>query len=202
MYRPPAFAEDRADVMAALIRANPLGLLISTGANGPTANALPFELTSDGRLKTHLSKANPQLAELADGAPVLVVFNGEQSYVTPSWYPTKQQTGKVVPTWNYLMVQARGRPVLHADADWLRDQISALTGQMEQGREEPWAVSDAPEDYIAGRLRGIVGLEIEVTEMQGKWKADQNKAEPDRTRFASALSESHPTLAAAALRTS
>lgn len=201
MYRPPAFAEDRPEVLAALIRANPLGLLISIGADGPTANAVPFELGEDGRLRAHLARANPQLAEIAGNGAVLVVFQGEESYISPSLYATKQDTGKVVPTWNYLMVQARGHARLMPDADWLRDQIDALTGHMEQDRPDPWAVSDAPETYIASQLRGIVGLEIDVTTMQGKWKAGQNRVEADRKGIADALIDTHPTLSAAALRT-
>ena len=197
MYCPPAFAEDRPEILAALIRANPLGLLITAGASGPTANALPFELIGK-TLRAHLARANPQLAEIEAGNPVLVVFQGEQSYVTPSWYATKRQTGKVVPTWNYLMVQARGTARLMADADWLRTQIDALTDQMESDRPEPWAVSDAPETFVASQLRGIVGLEIEVSEMQGKWKAGHNRIEADRAGLAAALASSHPALAAVA----
>lgn len=200
MYCPPAFAEDRPDVMAALIRANPLGLLISVGPDGPTANAVPFDLGADGRLRAHLARANPQLAEIAANGAVLVVFQGEHSYISPSLYATKQQTGKVVPTWNYLMVQARGHARLMPDAEWLRDQVGALSTQMEQDRADPWAVSDAPESYISSQLRGIVGLEIELTTMQGKWKASQNRVEADRTGVASALSGTHPALSAAALR--
>lgn len=201
MYCPPAFAEDRPELLSALIRTNPLGLLISTGADGPTANAVPFQLASGGRLRAHLARANPQLAEIAANGTVLVVFQGEQSYISPSLYATKQQTGKVVPTWNYLMVQVRGTARLMPDADWLRDQTDALTGQMEHDRPAPWAVSDAPETYIASQLRGIVGLEIDVTAMQGKWKAGQNRVEADREGIANALAGTHPTLSAAALRT-
>lgn len=202
MYCPPAFAEDRPDVLAGLIGAHPLGMLITIGTDGPSANAVPFQLGTDGRLRAHLARANPQLAEIAADGTVLVVFQGEQSYISPEWYATKQQTGKVVPTWNYLMVQVRGKARLMTGADWLGDQISALTDHMEHDRSEPWAVSDAPETFIASQLRGIVGLEIDVTAMQGKWKAGQNRAEADRQGVSRALGDTHPTLAAAALRTS
>ena len=201
MYRPPAFAEDRPEVLAALIRANPLGLLISTGADGPTANAVPFELGEDGRLRAHLARANPQLRDLETGAPVLVVFQGEQSYISPEWYATKQDSGKVVPTWNYLMVQARGTPRLITDADWLRGQVDALTRQMEEDRPEPWQVSDAPEKYVNAQIRGIIGVEIHITDLRGKWKAGQNKTPADRAGVAKALGPTHPALADAASST-
>lgn len=201
MYCPPAFARSRADVMAALIRANPLGLLITQGAAGPTANPLPLQLTQTGILRAHMARANPQLRDLESGAPVLVVFQGEQSYISPEWYATKQDTGKVVPTWNYLMVQARGTPRVLADADWLRGQVDALTRQMEDDRPAPWQISDAPEKYIDAQLRGIVGVEIAVTDMRGKWKAGQNKAQADREGVARALAPTHPALADAALST-
>ena len=201
MYCPPAFAESRPEVLAALIRAYPLGLLVTAGADGPVANPVPMQMTADGGLRAHLARANPQLADLGTGAPVLVVFQGEQSYISPEWYPTKQDSGKVVPTWNYLMVQARGTPRLIADADWLRGQVDALTRQMEEDRPAPWHVADAPENYINAQIRGIVGVEIDITDMRGKWKAGQNKAPADRTGVAKALGPTHPALADAALST-
>ncbi|NHF74016.1 FMN-binding negative transcriptional regulator [Paracoccus xiamenensis] len=201
MYCPPAFAESRPEVMSALIRAHPLGLLITIGAEGPMANPVPMQLTETGQLRAHLARANPQLADLETGTPVLVVFQGEQSYVSPEWYATKAETGKVVPTWNYLMVQVRGTPRLTADADWLRVQIDALTQQMEETRPEPWQVSDAPEKYINAQLRGIVGVEIDITDMRGKWKAGQNRGPADREGVARALGPTHPSLADAALST-
>ena len=201
MYCPPAFAESRPDVLAALIRAYPLGLLVTVGADGPVANPLPMQLTAGGCLRAHLARANPQIRDLETGAPVLVVFQGEQSYISPEWYATKQDSGKVVPTWNYLMVQARGTPRLIADADWLRGQVDALTRQMEEDRPEPWQVSDAPENYINAQIRGIIGVEIDITDLRGKWKAGQNKAPADRTGVAKALGPTHPALADAALST-
>lgn len=199
MYCPDAFAENRPEVLSSFIRNNPLGLLITVGQDGPTANSVPFELGDDGKFRAHLARANPQLAELENGSPVLIVFQGEQSYITPSWYATKQQTGKVVPTWNYLMVQIRGTARLVHDAGWLRNQIEALTGHMEQARQEPWAVTDAPEKFIAAQLRGIVGVEVDATSIAGKWKAGQNRTEADRSGVASALSATHPVLSAATL---
>ena len=199
MYCPEAFAENRPEVLSAFIRTNPLGLLVSVGEEGPTANSVPFELGEDGKLRAHLARANPQLGEIDNGSPLLVIFQGEQSYITPSWYATKQQTGKVVPTWNYLMVQVRGTAQTVQNPDWLRSQIEALTHQMEHDRAEPWAVSDAPEKFIAAQLRGIVGIEISVSHMTGKWKAGQNKVEADREGVASALSATRPVLSSATM---
>lgn len=198
MYCPEAFAEARPEVLGALIATAPLGLMITFGSGGLTANPVPFQMTPDGRhLRAHLARANPQLDDLRDGGQALVVFQGEQAYVTPSWYASKAKTGKVVPTWNYLMVQVRGRAVLHNDAIWLRDQVDALTVQQETGRETPWAVTDAPDRYIQSMLRGIVGVEIAIEDMRGKWKAGQNKSAEDRAGVRQGLVASHPALAAA-----
>ena len=198
MYAPESFAETRPEALAALIRDYPLGLLITAGDEGPMANPLPFQLTPDGRhLRAHLARPNPQVAHLREGGPALVVFQGEQAYITPALYVTKAESGKVVPTWNYLMVQVRGRPAVINDAAWLRDQIGALTTQMEAGQTQPWAVSDAPDRYIETMLRGIVGLQIEINEIRGKWKAGQNKSAEDRAGVRQGLSASHPALAAA-----
>ena len=206
MYQPPHFREEDLAVQHALIRAHPLGLLITAGAAGPTANLLPFHLdpslSEKGTLQVHMAKANGQWREIEAGAPVLVVFQGADAYVTPSWYATKQETGKVVPTWNYAVVQARGRARTIHEADWLRRQIGALTGQHEAIREHAWDVSDAPDAYIAAQIRGIVGVEIEILEIDGKWKVSQNRPAADRKRVADALgdaSEPHANAAMAEL---
>jgi transcriptional regulator len=183
MYQPPHFREDDRDVQHALIRAHPLGLLITAGAGGLIANALPFHLdatgSSNGTLRVHMAKANGQWRELQTGAPALVVFQGAESYITPSWYATKRQTGKVVPTWNYAIVQVRGEAKVFEDAEWLRTQVEALTSSHEGKRAAPWAVSDAPDTFIGSQLKGIVGVEIEIAEIEGKWKVSQNRPEAD-----------------------
>src|SRR5262245_24845181 len=193
MYQPPLFREEDLSVQHALIRAHPLGLLITSGDAGPNANLLPIHLDASlsekGTLQVHMAKANNQWREIEAGAPVLAVFQGADAYVTPSWYATKQETGKVVPTWNYAIVQVRGRARVVHDADWLRRQIGALTGEHEKIREHAWQVSDAPDDYIAGQIKGIVGVEIEILEIDGKWKVSQNRPEADRTRVAAALAD-------------
>lgn len=193
MYQPPHFIETRPETLHGLIRNHSLGLLISTSTDGPVANPLPFLLDSEvaphGRLRAHLARANPQWRSIAENPemPVLVVFQGADSYVTPSWYETKRQTGKVVPTWNYAIVQVRGRPRIVEDSGWLAGQIAALTEQHEAGRTEPWHVSDAPAAYIASQLKGIVGLEIDIAEISGKWKVSQNRPVGDRIGVADGL---------------
>lgn len=194
MYQPPHFREDRLDVQHALIRAHPLGLLISTGPDGLVANPLPFLLDADasplGTLRVHLARANAQWRELAAGDPlVLVVFQGSDSYVTPSWYETKRETGKVVPTWNYAMVQARGRVRVVDERDWLAGQVRDLTDRHEAPRVARWAVDDAPEPFIEGQLKGIVGLEIAIAALEGKWKVSQNRPEADRAGVAAGLDQ-------------
>ena len=193
MYQPPHFIETRQDVLHGLIRAHPLGLLISNGQDGPVANAIPFLLDAEagpnGRLRAHLAKANPQWRLLADNpaSPVLVVFQGADAYVTPSWYETKRETGKVVPTWNYAIVQVRGMVRVIDDAQWIAQQISDLTLSQEGAREAPWAVTDAPPNFIQSQIKGIIGLEIEIAEISGKWKVSQNRPVADRVGVAEGL---------------
>jgi len=184
MYEPPLHRQDDLAAIFDLIARHPLGLLISHGAGGLLANAIPFTRVDDGSqfglLRAHLARANPQWRDLAAGGEALVVFQGPDAYVTPSWYATKRETGKVVPTWNYLMAQARGAPRVFEDAAWLRAQIEQLTHEREAARPAPWAVGDAPEDYLAQQMRAIVGVEIAVSSLQGKWKASQNRHPADR----------------------
>ena len=186
MYQPPHFRETRADVLHALIRAHPLGLLINCGNDGPLANPLPFLLDTSQPdnvvLEAHLAKANPAWRAIAERpeTPVLAVFQGPQAYVTPSWYETKKQTGKVVPTWNYAIVQARGTATVIDDPDWLRRQVGKLTDVEEASRAERWKVEDAPDRFVESQIKGIVGLSIVVTELSGKWKVSQNRPAEDR----------------------
>lgn len=191
MYLPTQFAETDESVMRALIAAHPLGLLISSSATGLLANPVPFLVSvRDGvtLLRAHLSKANEQWRHVSDGAEVLVVFQGLDTYVTPSWYAAKSEHGKVVPTWNYAMVQARGSARVHEGSDWLRPQVDELTDTLEAGRPGSWKVDDAPEAFVAAQLRGIVGIEITVQQLTGKWKVSQNRAEADRRGVHAGLS--------------
>lgn len=184
MYQPPLFREDRLEVQHGLIRSHPLGLLVTAGSGGLMANPIPFLIdagaTELGTLQAHLARANPQWRELEAVDDCLVIFQGPQDYVTPSWYATKQETGKVVPTWNYAIVQAWGRPRVIDDGVWLRRQIDALTRSQEGGRSVPWQVGDAPESFIGGQVKGIIGIEIPISRIEGKWKMSQNRPEADR----------------------
>jgi transcriptional regulator len=199
MYRPPAFAEDRLPVLHDLIRAHPLGLLVTGGPRGLVANAVPFTLADGGpcgTLRAHLARANDQAEALREGEEALVVFQGPQAYVSPSFYPSKREHGRVVPTWNYVVVQARGRAVVTDDAGWLREQIGALTEAHEGPRAAPWAVDDAPAPFVAAQVRAIVGVEIAVERIEGKWKASQNRPEPDRAGVAEGLRAEGSAMAA------
>lgn len=203
MYQPPAFRETDTAIQHEFIAAHPLGLLISGGAAGLMANPIPFVLYPGegplGTLRAHLSRANPQWQMLAEAPEALVVFQGAEHYVTPSWYRQKAVDGKVVPTWNYALVQARGRAQVVDDPAWLLANVAALTDQQEGRRPQPWAVSDAPEAFIAAQLRGIVGIEIEIAALEGKFKASQNRAEADRAGVAAGLA-AEPSPHAGAMR--
>ncbi|MGZ3274812.1 MAG: FMN-binding negative transcriptional regulator [Caulobacteraceae bacterium] len=197
MYRPPAFREDRIEVLRGAIRAHPLATLVTAGPSGLEANHIPFLIEEGGPfgvLRAHLARANSQLAALREGVETLVIFQGPQAYVSPSWYATKAETGKVVPTWNYVAVHCWGSPRVIDDADWLRSQIGRLTRSQEDGRAEPWAVADAPEDFIAAQIKGIAGLEIPIARIEGKWKASQNRLDADRAGVAAGLGD-HPMAA-------
>lgn len=186
MYVPPAFREDRREVMEALMAAHPLATLISHGAGGLSANLIPMQVAG-GMLRAHLARANPQLDDLRAGSEVLAVFQGPQAYVSPGWYATKAEHGRVVPTWNFLMVQVRGVARVIDDAGWLREQVAALTDRHEAGRAAPWAVTDAPERFLDAQLRAIVGIELPLDRIAGKWKASQNRPDVDRAGVISGL---------------
>ncbi len=184
MYLPASYREDRREVQFELIRTHPLGLLISSGPDGLMANQVPFTAYPDegasGVLRMHMARANPQWKEFAGLAECLVVFQGPHTYISPNWYPTKAETHKVVPTWNYATVHVWGRPRIHEDAGWLRRQIDDLTSAHEGKRPDPWKVSDAPADFVAAQLKAIGGIEIAITRIEGKWKMSQNRSEADR----------------------
>ncbi len=186
MYLPAHFAESRPQVLRDFIAAQPLGLLVTQNrAGGIDANPVPFFLDADddatpGVLRAHVARANPVWREAATDVPSLVVFQGPDAYVSPSWYPSKAEHGKVVPTWNYVMVQARGPLRAIDDPAWLLQLVTRLTERHEAPRSAPWAVSDAPADYVQTMLRAIVGIELELTSLSGKWKVTQNRPAADR----------------------
>lgn len=169
--------------MHALMRARPFATLVSAGAAGLYASHLPTVLKDDGPcgiIECHLARANPHWRDLVEGKEALMIFQGPESYVTPNWYPSKAEHGKVVPTWNYAVVHAYGRPEDMQDEDWLRRHVGELTAQQERDEARPWALSDAPDRYIEVMLRGIVGFRFAITQLEGKWKMSQNRELPDR----------------------
>ncbi len=193
MYQPVHFVESDLPTLHALIRAHPLGLLISADADDLQANPIPFLIDAGigphGTLRAHVARANPQWQHLQNGAKALVVFQGNDAYVTPSWYETKKEHGKVVPTWNYVGVQVRGTVKIMDDPAWLHSPLTALTAQHEGGRPDVWSIDDAPAPYIEMQKRAIVGIEMEITEIAGKWKVSQNRSMPDRAGVAAGLSQ-------------
>ncbi len=184
MYQPAHHREERLDVQHALIRAHPLGTLITLGAEGLIANPVPFVLDDligpRGLLRAHIARANPQWRDHDPSVAALVIFQGPQAYVTPSWYKTKEESGKVVPTWNYATVHAYGRMAVIEDRAWLLAQINALTAAMEKNRANPWSPADAPAPFVEALLGQIVGLEIPIDRIEGKWKLSQNRPQADR----------------------
>jgi transcriptional regulator len=194
MYQPPHFREDDLAVQHGLIRARPLGTLVTIdAAGGFVANPLPFLLDAEGAsplgtLRAHLARANPQWRDLLDGPrDALVIFQDVDGYVTPSWYATKREHGKVVPTWNYAAVHVWGPVRVIEDRAWLAQQVADLTVLKEADRAEPWAVTDAPAPFVQAQLKGIVGLELPIARIEGKWKASQNRPEPDRAGVVAGL---------------
>ena len=190
MYLPSHFEQHDTATLHALMRAHPLATLVSTGPEGPTADHVPLAFDAGagahGALLGHVARANP-LWTAAAGSPVLAVFHGPQAYVSPSWYPSKAATHKVVPTWNYTVVHAHGVLESVEDAPWLRALVGRLTDHHEAPLPTPWAVDDAPADYVQQMLRAIVGIRIPVTRLIGKWKVSQNRSEADRQGVADAL---------------
>ena len=190
MYQPGHFVETDAQVLAAVMRAAPLATLVHAGPDGPAADLIPLELahTAQGTLclRGHVARANP-LWRQADGQQVLVLFQGPQAYVSPGWYPSKAEHGKVVPTWNYTMVQARGPLRAVDDEPWVHALVSRLTDHHESQRAHPWAVADAPAEYRAPMRKMIVGIEIAVERLEGKFKQSQNRPAADRAGVVAGL---------------
>jgi transcriptional regulator len=183
MYQPDLFRVDDVAQMHALMRARPFATLVSAGGLGLYASHLPTVLKNEGTcgvIECHLARANPHCKELAEVGDALMIFQGAEAYITPNWYPSKGATGEVVPTWNYAVVHAYGRPEVVNDADWLRGHVTELTAQQEKTESKPWAVSDAPESFVNAMLRGIVGFRFPIARLEGKWKMSQNREMWDR----------------------
>lgn len=193
MYVPPHFEETRTEVLHQLVHDHPFAALVTHTPGGLEANHLPLELDPEpaplGTLRGHVSRANPVWRTASAAGEVLAIFQGPDRYVTPAWYATKRETGKVVPTWNYAVVHAYGPLRAIDDPAWLRALVERLTTRHEASRAEPWQVSDAPADYLAATIRGIVGIELPITRLVGKWKVSQKRSEPDRDGVADGLRE-------------
>lgn len=191
MYLPSHFEENRIDVLHELVRQYPLGSLVTLASQGLSANHLPFELDAApapyGTLRGHVARANPVWRDYSRETEALVIFHGPQVYISPSWYETKKQTGEVVPTYNYAVVHAYGPMRIVEDRPWLRGLVTRLTERFESARPAPWQVSDAPQDFIEKQLGAIVGIEIAISKIFGKWKASQNRPAADRAGVVEAL---------------
>jgi transcriptional regulator len=191
MYVPEHFAVQRSERLHALLRTHPLGLLITPGPDGPEADHLPFLFDPaagpNGTLSAHVARANPVWQRCPDGTPVLVVFRGAEGYISPSWYPTKAETHRHVPTWNYDVVHVRGVLTVRDDERFVRGVVARLTRQHEAAEPQPWRMTDAPPDYLDAMLRQVVGIEIAVTALTGKAKLGQNRLPVDRLGAADAL---------------
>ena len=187
MYLPSQFAEPRIEELHRIVRENSLGMMVRNTGTGMEADHLPFLLDTKqadqgghGILIAHVARNNPVWREIEDGAPILVVFRGVQGYISPNWYPGKQETHRFVPTWNYEVVHAHGTIHIHDDEKFVRGVVARLTRQHEADQAVPWKMGDAPADYLATQLGNIVGLEIRLTRLEGKRKLNQHHKTPDR----------------------
>lgn len=191
VYLPPHFTAPDAAGVAAFVDAVAAADLVTFDGAKPVASLIPIIWDRDtgahGRLLGHLALANPQWQSVPAGATALAIVHGPQAYVSPSWYPSKARHGRVVPTWNYVTVHFTGPLTVHRDPEWIRDVVTRLTRRHEAGRPAPWAVTDAPPDYINGQLRGIVGVELTIATVEAKHKLSQNRSAGDRASVAEAL---------------
>ena len=194
MYTPKHFEEPRVEVMHELMRARPLATLVTLSSGGLDANHIPLHLTDTpapfGTLHGHVARANPLWSNFAAEVEVLAIFHGPDSYITPSWYATKHETGRVVPTWNYAVAHAYGKLRVIDDAAWIRAQLEALTAHNEAGFPQPWSVSDAPREYTEKLIETIVGIEIVITRLTGKWKVSQNQPAKNQAGVIAGLADS------------
>jgi transcriptional regulator len=196
VYVPKHFEETRIEVLHALIRRHPLGTLVAMTPQGLDANHIPFEIDREpapyGTLRCHVARANPLWQALSSAPETLVVFQGSDAYISPSWYAGKQEHGKVVPTWNYAVVHAHGQARIVHDAAWLRSLVTALTDRYEEHRADRWRVTDAPPEYIEKMLAAIVGIEIPIARLTGKSKLSQNRSSADRRGVIAGLESERP----------
>jgi transcriptional regulator len=194
MYLPAHFEETRLDVLHALVRSHPLSTLVTLGGDGLIANHIPLYLRAgsgaSGSLVGHIARSNPLWKESDLTVAALAIFQGPQTYISPSWYATKKEHGRVVPTWNYAVVHVHGLLRVIEDAAWIATQLHELTNHQEAAFPAPWSVHDAPLDYTARLVEALVGIEIPVTRITGKWKTSQNQPEVNRNSLVQALGNS------------
>jgi len=194
MYCPVKFVENRLPVLHDLIRVHSLGTWTCWADDQLVVNHIPFYLDENtgefGTLFGHVAKANPIWTLITDSTQSVVVFQGPQSYIRPAWYPSKKEHGKVVPTWNYAVVHAHGRPEIIEDKQWLLEHVAMLSDEQEAGQQDPWKVSDAPEEFTHKLVNGIVGISIPIQSLDGRWKVSQNKTIDDASGVVSGLNES------------
>jgi transcriptional regulator len=194
VYTPPSFAEDRLEILFDFIEAHPLAALVTSGADGMLATHLPLVLDRSGgpygTLRGHIARANPHHRQRPPEPESLVIFTGPDAYITPAWYAAKAEHGKVVPTWNYVAVHAYGTVRYVEDRVFLGAHLQALTTRHERDREHPWAIEDAPEEYIRQLEKAIVGVEVVITRLEGKWKMSQNRPVADIDGVVQGLSSS------------
>jgi transcriptional regulator len=178
MYIPQQFDKPQIEVLHDLIRARPLATLVVLTSKGLEANHIPLHLSVDspfGTLRGHVARSNPIWDEYADTVDAIAIFHGPDAYISPSWYATKKESGKVVPTWNYAVAHAYGKLKIHHDPAWIRSQLELLTRQNESGFSTPWSLSDAPHDFTESLIKAVVGIEMTISKLQGKWKVSQNQ---------------------------
>ena len=193
MYNPSPFKQEDDQQLKGFIAQYPLATLVSINSSGLEANHIPLYFIEDAGkplLRGHIAKANPLWKEVADKSQVLTIFQGPQSYISPNWYPSKKEHGKAVPTWNYAVVHLSGEISFINDNAWKLDMLNTLTNKSERHQAAPWTVADSPEGYIERQMAGIVGIEISLSSMHGKWKMSQNRSESDHQGVVDGLSES------------
>ncbi|HEV2645672.1 MAG TPA: FMN-binding negative transcriptional regulator [Acidobacteriaceae bacterium] len=193
MYIPRAYEETRVPVLHQMIASHPLASLVTLGRGGLFASHIPMMVVQDGSefgvLTGHISRANTQARDLISTVDALAIFAGEDEYISASWYPGKLEDGREVPTWNYVVVHAYGPLLVREDPAWLLAHLEGLTEIHEAGSAEPWKVADAPADFIQSQIKGIVGLELPIRRLEGKWKVSQNRKERDRRAVSEGLAQ-------------
>lgn len=193
MRVPKHFAENRRDALHSLIETNPLATLIVADRSHVLVDHFPLVLEREsgkhGVLRGHVPVGNEMWTQFDGHRKAIAVFHGPQTYITPNWYPSKQEHGKVVPTWNYVVVHAHGIPRVIRDEDWLLQHLEELTDKHEAASDRPWRVSDAPQEFTSKMLRLIVGIEMPISSLEGKWKISQNRPALDRAGVVAGLSE-------------